>query len=533
MKIKLIALVLILTLGILLVSCDDTTPSEPVNTTNQVTDSEGNDTPADETDKPADETDKPADETDKPADETDKPADETDKPADETDKPADETDKPADETDKPVDPADKDRLKADLVAALRELLTGCTVDPASVIPETMLVDYRQNLVDPSKLSIDYGSNVSVSDIPAVGSGEQWHMVLENLEQSALFFDMLAVVDTLTTVSVQTFETFFDKNPEETAIHTFEESIYSVTIHYDDDTVAYVLDYTANIPALGEQKVQIALSLDRQTREKAARIQLGNGNALAYTYTEASYTFALELVGVRHAFFTVNQDEDGSVYGHINEFLTVKDVQIQSAADFYITEDYVTVVGNKADGMLLFDGRICELYRVEDGRLVGYEVKETESLLDIEFDTLWFDLSAFTGFTSIRYAEATDETDAAFYVNNSKNPWESEKVGLFNPSRRFDIEFRTRYYNVYDPENDEYKVEYAQVPMLFVQEGYLESLTKDIKSANGIHVNLGVDGDELEKLMADYDAFIPEFDEHKAAITTDLIEQFIGEPISFQ
>ena len=72
-----------------------------------------------------------------------------------------------------------------------------------------------------------------------------------------------------------------------------------------------------------------------------------------------------------------------------------------------------------------------------------------------------------------------------------------------------------------------------MPMLFVQEGYLESLTKDIQSANGIHVNLGVDGDELEKLMADYDAFIPEFDEHKAAITTDLIEQFIGEPISFQ
>ena len=568
MKTKLIALVLILTLGILLVSCDDTTPSDPVNTTNQVADSEGNDTPTDEPETPAPDTDEPetsapdtdepetpapdTDEPETPAPDTDEPetneeetledesgeetTDEPETPAPDTDEPetsAPDTDEPADETDKPVDPADKDRLKADLVAALRELLTGCTVDPASVIPETMLVDYRQNLVDPSELPDGYVSSVSVSDIPVAGSGEQWHMVLDNLEQSALFFDLLAVVDTLTTVSVQTFETFFDKNPEETAIHTFEESIYSVTIHYDDDTVAYVLDYTANIPALGEQKVQIALSLDRQTREKAARIQLGNGNALAYTYTEASYTFALELVGVRHAFFTVNQDEDGSVYGHINEFLTVKDVQVQSAADFYITEDYVTVVGNKADGMLLFDGRICELYRVEDGRLVGYEVKETESLLGIEFDTLWFDLSAFTGFTSIRYVEATDETDAAFYVNNSKKPWESEKVGLFNPSRRFDIEFRTRYCTVYDAENDTYTAERVQVPMLFVQEGYLESLTKDIKSANGIQVNLGVDGDELEKLMADYDAFIPEFDEHKAAITTDLIEQFIGEPISFQ
>ena len=84
MKTKLIALVLILTLGILLVSCDDTTPSEPVNTTNQVADSEGNDTPTDESETSAPDTDEP----------------ETSAP---------DTDKPADETDKPVDPADKDQ----------------------------------------------------------------------------------------------------------------------------------------------------------------------------------------------------------------------------------------------------------------------------------------------------------------------------------------------------------------------------------------------------------------------------------------
>ena len=192
-----------------------------------------------------------------------------------------------------------------------------------------------------------------------------------------------------------------------------------------------------------------------------------------------------------------------------------------------------MVGNKDDGILLFDGRICELYRVEDGRLVGYEVKETESLLGIEFDTLWFDLTAFTGFTSIRYAEATDETEAAFYVNNSKNPWESKKVGLFDPSRRFDIEFRTRYCNVYDAENDVYKVVSVQVPMLFAQEEYLDSLSQDIQSVNGISVSLGVDEAELEKLMADYSAYVPAFDEHKAAITTDLIREFIGEPVSFQ
>jgi hypothetical protein len=183
-------------------------------------------------------------------------------------------------------------------------------------------------------------------------------------------------------------------------------------------------------------------------------------------------------------------------------------------------------------MLLFDGRICELYRVEDGRLVGYEVKETESLLGLEFDTLWFDLSALKGFTSIRYAEATDDTEAAFYVNGSKNPWTAKKVGLFNPSRRFDIEFRTRYYNVYNAETEKYEVVMATVPMLFVQEEYLESLSNDIKSENSISVSLGVDGNELETLMNCYDSYIPAFDEHKAAITTDVILAFIGEPVSF-
>ena len=488
MKAKLIALILILAMALPLAACDEDPAVQPNDTTAQA--------------------------------------------PSETDKPADETDKPADGTDKPVDPADKERLKADLMDALRELLTDSSLNPYSMIPETMRVDYRQNLTDPAKLAGDYAANVSVSAISTAGAGEQWFMVLDNLEQSAVFFNVLSVLENLTTVSVQTFETFFDKNPAETAVHTFKESIYSVTIHYDDETIAYALDYTANIPVLGEQKAQISLSMDRNTREKRVRVQLGNANSLAYTFTEDSYTFALTYLGLRHAYFSVERDSEGNVYGHINEFLTVESLQIQSAADFYITEDYVTVVGNKADGMLLFDGRICELYRVEDGRLVGYEVKETESLLGIEFDTLWFDLSLVKGINSIRYAEATDETEAAFFVNQSNQSWETTKVSFLNPSRRFDIEFRTRYYNVYDAENDAYTIVSDQVPMLFVQEGYLDSLAKDIKSANGITVSLGIDTGELELLMTHYDAYVPAFDEHKAAITTDVILAFIGEPVSF-
>ena len=126
---------------------------------------------------------------------------------------------------------------------------------------------------------------------------------------------------------------------------------------------------------------------------------------------------------------------------------------------------------------------------------------------------------------------SDNPDEAFFVNNSKTAWKTEKVSFLNPSRRFDIEFRNRYYNVYDAETDTYQIVCVQVPMLFVQEGYLDTLTKDVKSANGISVNVSVNTSELKLLMDQYDAYIPAFDEHKDAITIEVIDSMLGEPIS--
>ena len=429
-----------------------------------------------------------------------------------------------------VDPDNVDRLKQDLLDALWELLTGYSVDPYEAIPLSMRGDYPQNCVRPDQIVTDYSSMVRVSSIPSGGMGEQWHMVQDNLEQSALFFSALNVVDELSSLSVATFQTFFDQNPAATAVHTFEQGIYSVTIHYDEDMIGYVLDYTATFPYVGEQKAQISLVMDRDTREKAVRIQLGNPNALAYTVSENGYEFAIKYLGVRRAYFRIAEDDDGNYVGHINEFLVVEGVEIQSASDFYVTEDYVIVVGNKADDMVAFDGRICELYRVSDGCLVAYEVKET--LLGIEYDTLWFDLEAMAGINSIRYRAKTNDTSAAFFVNGSSAPWEVKTGSFLDLSRRFDIEFRTRYYNTYDPATGEYKTVKAEVPMLFVQEKFMESLTEDIHSENGITVTNRTNVYELALLMEMYDFSIPVFDENKDSVTPELIVMLIGNPVVF-
>lgn len=424
-------------------------------------------------------------------------------------------------------------VKVDFSRYLSALLSGFELDPYSYIPDTMKADYSRNLVDGSAIPADYLGFVNVSDIPAAGFGEQWYMVLENLSQSELFFEALSVVEGLTTTSVAAFNNYLDSNPGDTAHHSFASGIYSVTIDFDGRTMTYVLDYTATFPAVGEQTAQIALSMDIETNEKTVRVQLGNPNALTYTISENSYCFAIKYLGVRRASFDIERNADGSVEGHIYEFLTVKGVGYKSAADFYIDDDYVSVVGNKADGITGFTGYISELYDAKTGRMLGYEVRE--ELSSIVYNTLWLDFGYLTGINSIKYVPATEEDSAYFCVNGSSTAWKSKKVGGFGAkmlSRRFDIEFRTRYYFSYDAVNEKYVAYKASVPMLFVQEEFYDSLVSDVRSTNSVTLSVRLSSSHLAKLQADYDRLVDVFAAHKEAITEETIISAIGEAVTF-
>lgn len=240
------------------------------------------------------------------------------------------------------------------------------------------------------------------------------------------------------------------------------------------------------------------------------------------------------MGVRRAMFSIERNDDGSVKGSIHEYLTVSSAEIQSSAEFYITDDYVSVVGNKADGMLGFTGYISELYDTQTGHMLGYEVQET--LSSIVYNTLWFNLDDISGINAIKYRPATDDIPAAFFVNGSEDEWESKNVGGVGTkmfSRRFDIEFRTQYVYAYDKANETY-IEYTvQVPMLFVQEENFNTFAEDVKSTNEVTLSVAVENGDLSKLLEDYDTLIPIFVQNKEKITVEVILDFIGEKITFK
>lgn len=423
----------------------------------------------------------------------------------------------------------------DIKGLLSALLSSYELNPYEYLPEAMRLDYSANLVDAEDIVTDYSSFVNISDI-SYGFGEQWYMVLTNIDQSMVFFNALTVVESLSASSITAFNNYFDKNPQDTAHYEFENGEYNITIKYDGEIIYYVVEYTANIPVIGEVTAQIALAMVEETGEKSVRIQLGDANALAYTVRENSYDFAIKYLGVRRAMFSVARDEYGNVSGKIYEHLTVSSLETSSAADFYITEDYVSVVGNKADGLLGFSNTICELYDVNTGKMLGYEVNEVAEKfgVTVNFDTLWFTLDMVDGINSIKYVAATNSSAAKLYVNGLSKEWASKTVGGLNFSRRYDIEFRTQYVTSYDPATQEYTVHQIQVPMLFVQEDYYETLADDIKSENKnvTGVEVGISDADLEQLLYDYENLIPVFNENKEIFTVELILAYIGEKITF-
>jgi hypothetical protein len=172
-------------------------------------------------------------------------------------------------------------------------------------------------------------------------------------------------------------------------------------------------------------------------------------------------------------------------------------------------------------------------------MIGYEIKETREIsgVNVNFDTLWFNLNSISGLNSVKYVPASDDTEASIYVNGSNTAWKYKTVGGFSLtmfSRRFDIEFRTQYVVSYDSSTSEYTVHKIQVPMLFVQEEYYDTLSADIKSANNnLTTQSTVKSADLDKLLSDYELLIPVFTEEKSAFTKEIIKSYIGEKITFE
>ena len=412
---------------------------------------------------------------------------------------------------------------------LSSLLNTYKFNPQDILPTHMQLGGV--LKTQAQLNSNYATFVNTNQIAFGGYGEQWQMILDNLEQAETVFNVLSVIDTISSASIVAFNNYLDSNPDDTSNYEFKQGIYNVYISLEGDVLSYVVDYTANIPLFGEQTVQIALNYNVVTSNKEGRIQIGDANSVKYQVSEDGFIIASRYLGFRTSYIEVTEDENGYIKGSIHEHMTVAGKSISSVAQFNVDDTYVSVVGNKAGAILGFSGTIVELYQKSTGRLLGYEVKET--LSSIQYNTLWFNLDSQTGITNIKYETDPETQIRKVYVNNGTTPFKTKAFGGFTlktASRRYDIEFRTQYF--YVMENEVLTKVTKEVPMLFIQVEKYDELSADIigQNSNISNFTLNIATALKSRIESDYASLIPIFDTQKDEMNYEQISAYIGSKV---
>lgn len=430
---------------------------------------------------------------------------------------------------------------------LKTLMDAVKHDPNSYIPDAMKSSNSNNHVTAAQVNYDFTNFTNVSDIKYGGFGEQWRMVIDNIAESERFYSILSLGEAAINASVALFNNYLDNNPGDTATHTLKETAYTAKLDFSKNVLSYTIQYKTNfnIPLFGEVLPQIDMTYNISTLEKAVRIQLSENNAMRYVVTDNSYVFALEygLSAVsRKAYLQLNRKEDESIEGHIYEYIQYKDKDLMPAcADFYINDTYVSVVGNKASGMPGFTGYINELYKASEGKLLGYEVRETFTKWGVEatYHTLWFNLNNITGINNVK-AIKNEESTFGLGANNNHDIYLNNSSSIFEPtyntklvvktSRKYDVELRKQYFYGY---NEGKLAEYeVQIPMMFIQadhDGYtnFSDFPSDIKSKSGITASVNLSKTYLDRIQSDYAKLIDIFIAHKDSVTGEAITTYIG------
>ena len=418
----------------------------------------------------------------------------------------------------------------DVKGYFNSLLEAFTHDPYSFIPESMRPEGTQKYTE-SSVTYDFTNFTDVSSIKYGGYGEQWHMVIENIKESERFYKITTYGSEVLAATNLVATSFLNGQHGESFSETFTNgTTYTFKLSFNGSILKYNVKYltNVNVPLFGDIIPQVDMEYEIETHTKTVRIQLGENNALKFVITLDSYTFGLEY-GItqvsRKAYFTISHDEDSNTSeGHIYEFVQFKDKDlVPSCADFYIGETYTSAVGNKASGLVGFNNYINELYKTNEGKLLGYEIQETKS--SITFNTLWFNLNNITGLTNVKHA------DDKFYVNNSDVEFKTKNYGGVNAktaSRRFDIEERLQYFFGLDANEDIVEYE-TSIPMMFVQEEKLSDFASDVTEKNSyLNVSINLSDIYLTKIQTDYVNLIPEFIINKDNMDSAAIVTYIGE-----
>lgn len=444
----------------------------------------------------------------------------------------------------------KEYIKTLLVSTMKEYVKKLTQIETTTaydyLPLSMQPNYKANLIKVNDVNYDFTSFVNVNDINKAGFGEQWQMVIENINQSVLMAKVFNVAQTALTAATNALDIYITNSYNDTMNYQTKGSNYKLAFSFENSMLIFNVEVTeiVNLPIIGNVYPKIKMRYNLDENKKEMYISLGDSYKLYYGISDDSYEMATTYgitvagkTGSRASILTINTS-DGKTVGHISEFTSLENEdKIKACADFYIENGYCSVIGNKASGMIGFTGYINELYLVSNGYLLGYEVKEELEVAGVKgtYNTIWFNIWDFDGISSLKVIEKTNDNKSSkstvnVYLNGNTKllvPTYNTKLTV-KTSRKYDIEYRSRFYYSYDAENDKYIATEVQIPMMFIQEGEnLESFTKDFKHENDMTINVSLQQQYLDKIISDYHSYVNSFASNKELYSSNDIVDMLN------
>jgi len=436
-----------------------------------------------------------------------------------------------------------------LVTTVKDYLTELTaVETATAydyLPEAMSPTYSANIVNATSINYDFTSFTNVSDINKAGFGEQWQMVVENINQSVTMAKVFNVAQTALNSAGAAVNIYITNSYADEMSYPFNGTGFTGNFEFKNAKLIFNISLTesVSIPVLGSFKPVIKMEYDLVKEAKGMFISLGDSYKIKYVITDNAYematTYGLTIANKsasRSSYLSIEKN-NGSTVGHIYEYTTYEGSdKIKACADFYVENGYVSVVGNKSSGIIGFSGYINELYLANEGRMIGYEVREELTVAGVTgtYNTLWFNLWDIQGISSVKVTDKTESNKSSkstvdVYLNGSDNllsPTYNSKLGV-KTSRKYDIELRTRYYYTYDSETGTYTSNSVKVPMMFIQEGdNYNSFTSDISKDNKVSLSVSLKAIYLNKILADYDTLIDIFIANKDSMSSETIISYL-------
>ena len=391
--------------------------------------------------------------------------------------------------------------------ALDELMV--MPDPWGFLPESFKIENRAMA---TARSLDFeNSFVSTSNIPTNGIGKQMNVLYNLLSYLEVGIKYIEKVYSVLDSIVDAYQNFINNNPDDFASFEIDKSIFQAKIMLLDDDYQILVKFST---------VALEIYYDSSDDSCIGRIQVNDSTAIKYVIEDDYLFVAAEALGV-FAGQIEFKVEDSQTFGYLYEYWGTESTNIKTSAVIYVDETYTTIVSNKRDlDDLIIEG-YAETYLNSTGEYLMSRVKET--VKNIEYDTLWFNLKDVQGINNIKVSpEANLPNPSTIYINNNTEAIHTKLVGGFRldtASRRFDIEIKDLFFYSYDVEKEKFVENKVSIPMLFVQTEFLNEFTSNFNEKNGVSANIMVSSEIMNYVDAVSPQLISIFETLK---TNDLV-----------